>query len=152
MTIRRMGVALALVAGCMKRPYEPAGGTGALHVAGIYAMQEELYSGNCPGASARKGLTRVEVKHETGASMLKLTVDAQPFDAYIRKDGSFESKPLTISRQQTTYTTSLNGRFTDSSFFARLNVSTTAPLPLARPGLAETRICNYQFRWAAKKM
>lgn len=152
MTIPRMAVVLLLATGCMKRPYYPAGGPGPLDVGGIYAMEETLYSGNCPGVAARKGLTRVEVKHDPGASMLKLTVDAEPFDAQIRKDGSFNTRPLVISRGSVTFTTSLQGRFTDSGFFARFSVSTTELVNAPRPGVAETQACNYQFRWAAKKM
>jgi hypothetical protein len=64
----------------------------------------------------------------------------------IRQDGSFDTKPLTIPRGSVTYTTSLTGRFSDSGFFARLNVSSLEPVRLARPGPSETRVCSYQFR------
>jgi hypothetical protein len=152
MTIRRVGVALLLATACVKRPYIPAGGPGPIHVAGIYAMEETLYSSNCAGLTARKGLTRVEVQHTAGASTLKLTIDAQPFDAQIRQDGGFDIRPQTIARGSVAYKTSMNGRFTDSSFFARMNVTSNEPVRLSRPGLPESQICSYQFRWAARKM
>jgi hypothetical protein len=147
-----MAVVMLLAAGCTKRPYYPAGGPGPLDVSGIYAMEETLYSGNCPGVAARKGLTRVEVKHDPGASMLKLTVDAEPFDARIRSDGSFDTRPLVISRGAVTFTTSLQGRFTDSTFYARFSISTTEVVNAPSQRVPETRACTYQFRWAARKM
>ena len=152
MTIRRIRVALLLCAGCVKQPYYPAGGPGPLHVAGIYAMEETLYSSDCPGVAAKKGLTRVEVQHTAGATTLKMTVEAQSFDAHIRQDGSFDTKPFDLIRGPVTFTTSMNGRFTDSSFFARLNVSSTEPVSAARPGMPNSRVCHYQFRWAGSKL
>ena len=152
MTLRRIGVALILSAGCVKRPYYPAGGPGPLNVAGVYAMEETLYSGDCPGFAARKGLTRVEVQHTPGAATLKMTVDALAFDAQIRQDGGFDTRPFTRSRGSITYRTSMSGRFTDSSFFARLNVSTVEPVAVSRPGTANSRVCTYQLRWAGKKL
>jgi hypothetical protein len=130
-------LAIVAMAGCrVGQPYYPAGGPGKLNVSGTYDTKVEIYSTTCRGLSVIDGRTYVE--HTPGALTFKLTHNDQPFDGRIRPDGSFNTITSTIRRGTGTYTTDINGRFTDSNFYARVTV---------RAGS-----CEYQLRWAGTKL
>lgn len=140
---RRTRIALpliALTAACHVGPkYVPAGSGGLLDATGIYAVQEEIYSTTCRGISALD--RRVEVKHAPGSTSLRILRNTRPFDGTIRLDGSFTTIPNTVPNGQGSETITMTGRFTDSSFYARVNVKLTYPV-----------VCEYQLRWSGTKL
>src|SRR6185369_9223392 len=96
MTARRILLLGLLVAGC-RRPNTPAGEPRPLEVAGLYSMTEKSYSSDCPpritraiGIEARTKKISVEVSHSAPSTMMLMRVDAEPFDAQILENGSFE--------------------------------------------------------------
>ena len=152
-SIRVLSCALLLAgAGCLKKPYRPAGAPSPLDASGIYAVTESVYSGTCPAMSARKDPFRVEVQHPAGALTMKMTVDGLPFDAQVRRDGNFTSVIQMTPGGRYASTTNVAGRFTDAGFSARVTIRTVMPVTRARPGDPSTTTCDYQLLWAAKKL
>jgi hypothetical protein len=158
MTILRVCVGLLTISGCHKA-YTPAGAPKPLAISGIYEMVETLYSDDCPpavgraqGIEARKKRIRVEVTSSAPSTGLLMMVDGVGFDGQVLPNGRFELKPVSFGRAGVSYKQSSNGRFTESGFSARYLVETSEVLPLARPGLPETRLCKYNFVWEARKL
>ena len=149
-TTRFLSCALLCLA-CAK-PYTPAGASPPIDASGTYTARESLYSSTCPGMNAREGAIRVEVQHPSGTSMLKMTVNGQPWDAQVRPDGNFSTAALTIPRGSITTTTSITGRFVDTGFSARVSIRTVERITPVRPGDPTSKTCDYQLRWAAEKM
>lgn len=154
MTILRPGVALllALITGCVRKPYQPAGGSGPQNVGGFYDMVETLNSTTCGPVAVRKQRIRVEVQHQPGASIIKLVEEVRPWDARLLPNGTFNViTPLKTQDAKATYTMGFAGRFTDSSFTARVDVAVTDLVPRAR-GDARPSACAYQLQWTATKL
>jgi hypothetical protein len=139
--VRGLAVTLVVVAGaCHVGPkYVPAGSGGLLDASGLYAVEETVYSTTCRGISPNNG--RVEVKHAAGSTSLRILHNRRPFDGTIRLDGSFTTIANSIPNGQGSETITMIGRFTDSSFYARVNVKLTYPVA-----------CEYQLRWAGMKL
>lgn len=138
---RHLAVTLVVIAGaCHVGPkYVPAGSGALLDASGFYAVEETVYSTTCRGISANNA--RVEVKHAPGSTSLRILRNYRPFDGTIRLDGSFTTIPSSLPNGRGSETTTMIGRFTDSTFYARVNVKLTYPV-----------VCEYQLRWAGTKL
>ena len=124
-----------MVAACAQ-PYVPAG-IRQRDVSGTYATAVSLFSTTCSGVSVRD--TRIIVEHAPGAATLKLTHENLPFDGKIRSDGNFTTPTSAFRDGMGAATAYLTGRFTDSSFNARVYVKSY-------------RGCEYQLRWAGRRL
>ena len=148
-----LSTAVVTVAGCRIGPrYYPAGGPGKLDVSGVYATKVEIYSTTCRGLSVVNGRTYVE--HTPGALTFRLTHNDEPFDGRIQPNGSFNTNPVSISRGRVMYTTNINGRFRDSTFYARVNVKIFVQpnLRTVTPTVAPPEACEYQLRWSGTRL
>lgn len=153
----RIFLLLLATASC-RRPYQPAGGVGALNVSGYYELAESLYSNNCgPGVQVRKERQRVKVEHTAGGGFARIIVnDHIVYDASVRSDGNFAVATARGGDARGSYTRNISGRFADSAMFARVTVDSVKPPPLTgRPlgtGDEALRNCQYSLRWDAKKI
>jgi hypothetical protein len=157
--MRVAGIVLLIAAASCRRPYQHAGDPAPLEVAGQYGMAETLYSNDCPpsvaralGVELRKQKIHVEVQNTAPSTLLRLTVDVEPFDAQMLPNGRFEVKPIETRRGNASIRRGISGRFTSTGFSARYVVETQEPLPQVRPGPVEYRICKYNFLWEASKL
>ena len=153
-----VGLLLILAGSCVRRPYQPAGGAGALNVSGYYELTESIYSNNCgPGVQVRKEPQRVKVEHTAGGGFARIILnDHIVYDASVRSDGNFAVAAARGGDARGTYARNISGRFTDSAMFARVTVDSIRPeAPTGRPpgaGDQALRNCQYSLRWDAKKI
>jgi hypothetical protein len=134
MTIRSLGVLIAGLA--CARPYIPAGMKN-LDVSGYYDTAISLFSAKCSGISTENA--RIRVDHAPGALTFKLTYNLLSYDARIDHEGNFSTSPGPYRDANGQGSAYLSGKFTDSSFYARVYV--TSP-----------RQCEYQVRWSGRKL
>jgi hypothetical protein len=134
MTISAGAVVLLAVA-CAKQ-YVPAG-TRLRDLTGVYDTAISLYSTTCVGVSTENA--RIRVDHTPGGLTLRLTYNLLPYDAKIDQAGNFTT-PLSPFRDGNGQATAqITGKFTDSSFYARVRVTTP-------------RHCDYQLRWSGVRL
>ena len=134
MTIRGLGVLLLGLA--CARPYVPAG-MKSLDVSGFYDTRISLFTAKCSGISTENA--RIQVFHAPGALALRLTYNLLSYDAKIDHEGNFSTSPGPYRDGNGPATAYMSGKFTDSSFYARVFVTTP-------------RQCEYQLRWSGRKL
>jgi hypothetical protein len=138
MTIPRAAVLLVLASACAWR----RGGEPVPNVSGVYDTNEFLYASVCPGVKARSDAVPVEVRQTPGSASIRMVWENQAFDASVRSDRSFDSKQLVVEQQGIRYLSRIGGHFTDTSFYARVDVRRAAALVAP---------CAYQLRWAGRR-
>jgi hypothetical protein len=140
MTILRACVGLLLATACASRSADTRQGDPAPSFAGSYETEEFLYASVCTGVKARAERFRVTVEQSPGSESIRLKWDDQSYEAKVRKDRSFDSKETAIERSGVPYASKIGGHFTDTSFYARID--------MRRKGF---QLCYYQLRWAGAK-
>jgi hypothetical protein len=137
MTIPRAAVVLVLASACAwRRSADPVP-----NVNGIYDTDEFLFASVCPGVKARTAVLPVEVRQQPGSTAIKMVWESQAYEAIVRADGSFDSRQLIVEQQGIRQISRIGGHFTDTSFYARVDVQRVA---LNAP-------CAYQLRWAGRR-
>ena len=152
MTFPRVVVLLALIVGCVRKPYYPAGSGGPQNVTGSYELVETLNSSSCGPVSVRKQRIHIQVEHQPGSSLIKLIEEGRPWDARLLPNGTVTVvTPLRVQTPQAIYTTGFTGRFTDSTFTARVDVRVQDLTPRSRADSRPSE-CTYQLFWSGIKL